>query len=196
MSHGALLSLAILAIVTTMNLPSVLAADYNEKWGDNSGEKGLDDRFIVGNWKQRNEERKHLNDPPGNIEKVVDVLETGGRRGRSMERENYPKQQKWGNLVGDGVDSHFSHPMTYCDDILPLGNSPEGCALTLKYSQLMKNPFGNLSCPCNVTTNHTASNEVCCKWACCREIVVMAEKCNNCSYADHTICEAFKVLMK
>ena len=86
MSPRAVRSLVILALVTTMIVPFVSALDYNEKWGGSSGEKGLDNRFIVGNWKQRNEGREHLSDPLGKIEKVVDVLETGGRGGRSMVR--------------------------------------------------------------------------------------------------------------
>ena len=80
---------------------------YNEKWGDNVRGKGLDNRFIVGNWKKRNEKWKHLSDQDGKMGKGVDVFETGGRSGRSMERENDPQQQKWGNSVREGVNKRF-----------------------------------------------------------------------------------------
>ena len=102
---GAICPVTILALMTTMIFHAVSADDDNEKWGDNVGGKAVDNRFIVGNWKKRNEKWKHQSNPPGKMEKGVDVLETGGRSGRSMERENDPQQQKWGNWVGEGVDS-------------------------------------------------------------------------------------------
>ena len=61
MSLGAIRFVAILALMTTMIIPLVSADDdYNEKWGDNGGGKGLDNQFIVGNWRRRDKEQNHL----------------------------------------------------------------------------------------------------------------------------------------
>ena len=123
MSLGAARPLALLAIVAPAIFLSVSADDYNEKWGDGSGGKGLDNRFIVGNWKQRNEEgkRKHLSDAPPDVEHPLAMFrrltnlpnvsmtadnstETGGRGGgEKMAKE----QQRWGNSAGEGVDNRF-----------------------------------------------------------------------------------------
>ena len=121
MSLGAICSVAILALMTATIFPSVSADDY-KKWGDNVEGKGLDNRFIVGNWKRWDKERKHLSDPPKKIEGPLVKLrrqtdppnvsmrstgERGGRGGKKMAEERDPQQQKWGKLEGEGVDNHF-----------------------------------------------------------------------------------------
>ena len=117
----AIRSVAIFALMTTMIFPSVSADDYDEKWGDNIGGKSLDNRFIVGNWKQKDEERKHLSDPPEKIEgplakfrKLTDppnvLLRSTGKRGGTggnKMADHGPRQQNWGNLVGEGADKRF-----------------------------------------------------------------------------------------
>ena len=60
MSLGAICSGAILALLTTTIFPLVSADDYNKRWGDNVGGKGLDNQFIVGNWRRRDKEQNHL----------------------------------------------------------------------------------------------------------------------------------------
>ena len=234
MSPGAVRSLAILAIVTTMIVPSVSAFDYNEKWGGSSGEKGLDNRFIVGNWKQSNEGRKHLGDPQGKIKKVVDVLETERRGGRSMERENDRTQQKRGNSVGKGVDncswigsprqmdthnvepSHATLPQRDKEQLLMLSfcrlksskyskysniragshnlsskhcntfasYSPQGQGCRVKragidYKNRGNGTFTDFTCSCKVIKVPNISNEDCCNYACCKEILKIANRCGG-----------------
>ena len=134
MSLGVVRPLAILAIMAPAIFLSVSADDYNGKWGNSAGAgagKGLGNRFIVGNWKQRNG-GKHLNDAPPNIEDPLSMFrrltnlpnvsmttnstETGhggggggggGRGGGKRAGERYP-QQKWGNSAGEGLDNRFS----------------------------------------------------------------------------------------
>ena len=83
MSPGVICSVTIMALMTTTIFQALSADDYNEKCGDDVKGKGLDNR-LVGNWKKRNKERKHLSDPSVKSKKVMDIMETGGRGGRSM----------------------------------------------------------------------------------------------------------------
>ena len=56
--------LAVMAIAATAILHSVAAMDnYNENWGGDSQGKDPDNRFVVGNWKQRNEGRRDIKIP-------------------------------------------------------------------------------------------------------------------------------------
>ena len=55
---------AVMAIVATAILPSVAAVDnYIENWGGDSQGKDPDNRFVVSNWKQRNEGRRDIESP-------------------------------------------------------------------------------------------------------------------------------------
>ena len=60
---GGVRPLTIMAIVAMAIIPSVAAADDHKKWGDDSEDERTDNRFVVGNWKHRNEGRRGIESP-------------------------------------------------------------------------------------------------------------------------------------
>ena len=103
-------TLAILAIVVSMTISSVGA---DEKWGYSEG-KVPDNRFVVGNWKHRNEGRRDIESPLALFRKRLNLpavkimgenlTRLVGKKGKKVADET---AERWGESAGEGVDNSF-----------------------------------------------------------------------------------------
>ena len=98
-----------MALVAMAIIPSVVAEDY-KNWGDDYNGKGPDNRFIVGNWKQRNEGRRDIESPLTLFRKrsnLPTVKIAGENLTEPVRIRANETEGNWGEYAGEGVNNCF-----------------------------------------------------------------------------------------
>ena len=143
---GGVRPLTIMAIVAMAIIPSVAAADDHKKWGDDSEDERTDNRFVVGNWKHRNEGRRGIESPLALFwrrSNLPTVKIAGENLTEPVRKKVNETTEKWGESAGEGVDNRFQIGRLTRNNIADQEKPEDGH----DEEQMLELSFHRMSCP-------------------------------------------------